>query len=170
MGFGLAAARILHVLGGVIWVGSMFFVAMFLMPSMVEAGPDAGKVMAGLNRRKFMIVVPVIAIVTMLSGLWLLWRVSMGFSAEYMSSGPGRTYSLGATFAILAFIIGVTITRPSMMKMNKLMQSAANASPAERDAIMAQAQAQRDRGIRWGKVIGFLLIGAATLMALGRYV
>ena len=170
MGFGIAAARIIHVLGGVIWVGSMFFVSMFLIPSMTEAGPDAGKVMAALNRRKFMIIIPVIALLTMLSGLWLYWRASMGFNSAYMASGPGKTYGLGATMAILAFVIGMTMTRPAMVKMNKLMASAASASDTERQTIMAQAAEARARGARWGRVIAFLLIGAATLMALGHYV
>ena len=169
MSFGIALARIIHVLGGVIWVGSMFFISMFLIPSMTEAGPDAGKVMAALNRRKFMIVIPIIALLTMLSGIWLYWRVSMGFNSAYMSSGPGRAYGLGATMAIVAFLIGMTITRPAMVKMNNLMASAATASATERDTIMAEAQGARARGARWGRVIAFLLIGAATLMALGRY-
>lgn len=170
MGFGLAVARIIHVLGGVIWVGSMFFISMFLIPSIAEAGPDAGKVMAALTRRKFMIVIPVIALLTMLSGLWLYWRASIGFDSAYMRSGPGRTYAIGATLAILAFIIGMTITRPAMVKVSKLMPTIATASPEERERIIAEVNATRAKGERWGKVIGFLLIGTATLMALGRYV
>lgn len=160
MSFGLAVARIIHVLGGVIWVGSMFFVAMFLIPAMTEAGPDSAKVMTALNRRNFMVVVPVIAILTILSGLWLYWRASMGFSPAYMSSGPGKAYGTGAVLAILAFVVGITMTRPAMMKAEQL----------GRDGKMAEAQAYRAKGARWGKIIGFLLIGAATLMALGRYV
>lgn len=170
MGFGLAAARIIHVLGGVIWVGSMFFVSMFLIPSVTEAGPDGAKVMAGMAKRKWMIVVPIIALLTMLSGIWLFWRVSMGFNSAYMSSGPGRTYSLGGTMAIIGFLIGITVTRPAMMKIGRLTASLANASPAERETIMSEVEKTRTRGERWGRVIAFLLIGAATLMALGRYV
>ena len=170
MDFGLMLSRIVHVLGGVIWVGSMFFVSMFLVPSMTEAGPEAGKVMAALNRRKFMIVIPVIAVLTMLSGIWLYWRASMGFSPAYMSSGPGRTYGLGAGLAIIAFIVGMTITRPSMVKVGVLTAEIAAAPPEKREALMAEIQQVRARGAFGSKIIGFLLIGAATLMALGRYV
>ena len=170
MDIGLALSRIIHVLGGVIWVGSMFFVSMFLVPSMTEAGPDAGKVMAALNRRKFMIVIPIIAILTILSGLWLYWRASTGFNPAYMSSGPGRTYGLGAALAIIAFIIGITLTRPAMVKVGKLTDEIGKADPQQREAMMAEMQRLRAKGAMWGKVIGFLLIGTATLMALGRYV
>ena len=87
MSFGIAVARIIHVLGGVIWVGSMFFVSVFLIPAMTEAGPDAAKVSAALNRRNWMVVVPVIALLTILSGLWLYWRASSGFNPAYMIEG-----------------------------------------------------------------------------------
>ncbi len=170
MGFDLALARIVHVLGGVIWVGSMFFMSVFLIPSVTEVGPDGAKVMAAMAKRKWMIVVPVIALLTMLSGIWLFWRASMGFNEAYMSSGPGRTYSLGGAMAILGFIIGITVTRPAMMKMGRLTASLANASPAERETIMNELQKTRIRGERAGKVIAYLLIGTVTLMALGRYV
>jgi len=52
------------------------------------------------------------------------------------------------------------MTRPAMMKAEQL----------SREGNMAEAQAYRDRGARWGKIIGFLLLGAATMMAIGRYV
>jgi uncharacterized membrane protein len=160
MSFGIAVARIIHVLGGVIWVGSMFFVSVFLIPAMTEAGPDAAKVSAALNRRNWMVVVPIIALLTIFSGPWLYWRASSGFNPAYMSSGPGKAYGTGAALAITGFLIGIIMTRPAMMKAEQL----------SREGKMAEAQAYRARGARWGKIIGFFLIGAATMMALGRYV
>jgi uncharacterized membrane protein len=170
MDYGLILARILHIVLGVLWVGSMFFMTVFLMPSLAEAGPDAAKVGAALTRRKLMIFLPIVALITMLSGLWLYWRVSLGFAPEYMRSGPGQTYGIGAALAIIAFILGVAITRPAMMKSMRLAQSAMSASPPERDAMMAEAQALRARGASAGRVILSLLMGAAIAMSIGRYV
>ena len=102
MDYGLLLARIIHVLTGVFWVGAMVFVSGFLIPSLAEVGPDAGKVMAALQRRKFMVIVPVVATFTILSGIWLYWRASSGFQMEYMKSGPGHAYAFGAIFAISA--------------------------------------------------------------------
>ena len=53
-------ARLLHVLSGAIWVGTVTFTSFFLMPAMMEAGPDAAKVMAGLQRRRFMDLLPLV--------------------------------------------------------------------------------------------------------------
>jgi len=79
-------ARILHVVTGAFWFGTVAFTATFLMPSMAEAGPDAGKVMVAMRRRHFFEIVPAIASVTVLTGLWLYWRFTGGFSSEVMSS------------------------------------------------------------------------------------
>ena len=170
MDYGLLLARIIHVLTGVFWVGAMVFVSAFLIPSLAEVGPDAGKVMAALQRRKFMIVMPVIGTLTILSGIWLYWRASSGFQLEYMKSGPGHAYAFGAIFAIAAYVVGMTVTRPAMMKATALGQSAATASESERPAIMAQALALRKRGTRGGNIVATLLTLAALMMAVGRYV
>ena len=170
MDVGLILARLLHVIGGVLWVGAIWFVSVFLAPSLNEAGPDAGKVMQGLMRRKFMIAIPVIAVVTMLSGLWLYWKVSAGFEPAYMGSGPGKAYGTGATLAILAFIMGMVVTRPAMLKAGALTQAAMSAAADEKQAMMAQADALRARATVWSKVIVTLLIAATMAMAVGRYV
>ena len=163
-------ARLLHVLTGIFWVGAMLFMTAFLVPSIAEAGPDGAKVMAGLTRRKFMLILPVVAVVTILSGIWLYWRVSSGFNGVYLRSGPGHTYGIGGILAIIAFGIGVTVTRPAMMKAAALSQSAMNASPGERDALMARAQQLRMRSAKGGKVVAWLLALSAVTMAVGRYV
>jgi hypothetical protein len=170
MDLGLIVARIIHVLTGVFWVGAMVFVSAFLIPSLAEVGPDAGKVMAALERRKFMIIMPVIGTFSILSGLWLYWKASSGFQMEYMKSGPGHAYAFGAIFAIGAYAVGMTVTRPAMMKATALGRAAATASESERPAILAQAQALRKRGATGGNIVALLLVLTALMMAVGRYV
>lgn len=38
--------RLVHVVGGVLWVGFAVFGAFYLVPSIAETGPEGGKVMA----------------------------------------------------------------------------------------------------------------------------
>ena len=35
--------RLVHVLGGIIWVGSMTYMTFFLMPAIADAGPAGGR-------------------------------------------------------------------------------------------------------------------------------
>lgn len=170
MSIAMIITRLIHVLGGIFWVGAMVFITAWLMPSLAEAGPAGGQVMAGITKRKFMQIMPVVAILVILSGLYLYWNTSGGFNHDYMKSGPGHSYAFGGIFAILAFILGLSIVRPSMMKAMKLSQGAMQASGAEKDRMLAEAQAARERGAKAGKVVMWLLIFTAITMAIGRYV
>lgn len=100
-------ARVVHMVLGVFWVGTLMFSALFLLPAIRDAGPDGAKVAAGLMRRRFLDVLPAAAAVTVLSGFWLYWRVSAGFSSGYMGSSPGMAYGLGGLAAVLALGLGV---------------------------------------------------------------
>ena len=165
----LVVMRLIHVGLGVFWVGAMVFNAMFLGPSVRDAGPDGAKVMAGLMRRRFMDVMPVVAILNIVSGLWLYWKMSGGFEPAYMRSATGMTFGTGGVLAIAAFAIGVSVVRPSMLKAMALGPTVAQAPPAERDALTAQVQALRARAMGAGKAVAILLGLAASAMAVARY-
>ena len=169
MDMGVIVARLIHVLAGIFWVGAMLFVTWYLTPALNESGPAGGKVMAAIGRRGFIKVVPVIAILTMLSGIWLYWRISAGFDPVYLRSGPGHVYGTGGILAIVAFLIGMTMSRPAMMKAASLAQSAENAE-AEREAMLAESTRQREKGLRAGRFVAWLLLASAVTMAIGRYV
>jgi hypothetical protein len=72
--------------------------------------------------------------------------------------------------AIVAFMIGLMFTRPKMMKSMSLAQAAMSASGADRDRMLAEAQALRVQGAKAGKIVTWLLILAAVAMAIARYV
>lgn len=170
MDAGLLIARVIHVIAGVLWVGTMFFLTVFLGPALGDVGPDGGKVMGALMRRKWMVFTPLVATFSVLSGLYLYWRVSTGFNPAYMSSGPGMTYGVGATAAILSYIVGVSVTRPSMTKAMELSARMAEADSAERQSLASEVERHRSRGAAGGRLVVVLLLIAATAMAIGRYV
>lgn len=161
--------RIIHIVGGVFWVGATIFTAAFLLPALRDAGPDGAKVMEGVAQRKFMEIMPVVAILTMLSGLWLFSRASGGFNSAYFSSRAGMGYSTGAALAVIAFLIGMTIVRPSMVKATELAKRAAHASPEEKGRIMGAAGVLRTRANKAGNIVATLLVVSAVAMAVARY-
>jgi uncharacterized membrane protein len=166
----LLVLRVIHIFGGAFWVGTMFFTVFFLEPSVREAGPDGAKVMQGLMRRKFVIIMPVIAVLTILAGVGLLEQASGGFHPDWMSSRTGITLSLGALTAILAFLIGVVVVRPSMARMGPLMaQAAQTADAAAKGALMSQVQSLQSRMRVASRVIVLLLGITVVTMAVARY-
>jgi hypothetical protein len=162
--------RLVHVLGGIFWVGSVTFNGVFLLPTLAGLGPAAGPVMAGLQRRRMPTVLPVVAVLTMLSGLRLLQLTSAGFSAEYFASGPGIAYSLGGLAAIAGFAVGMAFTRPAMLRAAALAgQVAGAADDAARAALGAEVARMRSRGAKGNTVMLVLVSLAAVAMAVARY-
>jgi hypothetical protein len=166
----LILVRLVHIGLGVFWAGSVFFTTLFLAPALRDAGPDGAKVAAGLMRRRLFDVLPIVAGLTIISGLWLYWRASFGFQPAYMGSPVGITFGIGAVAAIVALVIGLVFVRPGMLKAAQLTQSAASAGAGEREAQLAAAQQARVRATSAQQIVTLLLLVAVATMAVGRYV
>jgi len=147
--------RLVHIGSGAMWVGMMAFMTFYLTPALAEVGPDAGKVMQALQRQKIMIVMPVIALLTIISGIWLMMRLYAGPS-DFAASRMGMALNVGALSAIVAFLIGVIFMRPLMEK------AMATTDPAE-------AQKLRARGATLSRWVARLLMLALGAMAVARY-
>ena len=162
--------RLLHVLGGIFWLGSGLFTSLFLLPSLAGAGPAAGTVMAGLQRRRLFTVLPAVALVTVLSGLRLLWLVSGGLDRRYFASGSGRAFAVSGALALIAFLLGMLLARPTMMRAAQLaatMQSVAD--DHERAARAERIASLQRRGATMNRLTILLLTFGAAGMAVARY-
>lgn len=87
--------RLVHILLGAVWVGTVVFNTFFLAPAIAEVGPDGGKIIGALQRRGMMTFLPLVALGTIVSGIWLLWKVSLGFNPVYFRSGAGHAFAGG---------------------------------------------------------------------------
>lgn len=165
----MVVLRLLHIVLGAFWVGVMIFNAFFLGPAVSDAGPDGAKVMKGLMARNFMTIVPILAVINMLTGIWMYWKVSGGFQSAYVHSATGGTFAVGGLLAITAFVFGMSVARPNMMRAMALGQAAAQAG-ADREAMLAQAQNHRTKAASASRIVGWLLGLAVAAMAVARYV
>jgi uncharacterized membrane protein len=161
--------RFAHVFFGALWVGMMAFQVFFLMPALGEAGPDAGKVMAALGKRRIPVIMPIFAFLTLVSGMWLFQRMSGGNMAALMATPMGQAFALGGAVALLALLIGMVVMRPAMMRSMKLMESMASTPPEQRAALSGELQRLRARGATLGKVVTVMLLVTLALMAVARY-
>lgn len=154
--------RFAHIVFGALWVGMMFLTTFFVAPAAAEVGPEGGKLMAALARRKLMVIMPIFALITIGSGVWLFDILAGGDHASLMRTPMGKAYAWGATFSLLGFLLGIFIMRPAMLKVAKLSQD----NPA---AHQAEIQRLRARGSFVGKIVAVLLLVALALMAVARY-
>lgn len=163
--------RLVHIVCGVYWAGTLFFVATLLQPSVADAGPEGGKVIQALLRRRYLEIVPVMAVLTILSGLELFRRISGGFKIAWITTGPGMTLTMGVVAALLAFTIGMSVLRPSAKRVGPLAQEAQQLPEGpDRDALLADVQRLRRRTARGGRWVAALLTAAVIGMAAFRYV
>jgi hypothetical protein len=162
--------RLLHIVLGAFWAGTLIFFALFLVPSVRDAGPDGAKVMAALLRRRFLDVMPMVAALTILSGIWLYWRLSGGFTNAWVTSPSGLALGIGGVLAIVAFVVGVGIMRPASLRAAALAKQAATSPEGpERSAQLEIVQQLRSRGVKAGRVVAALLALVTALMAVARY-
>lgn len=161
--------RFAHVFFGALWVGMMAFQVFFLMPALGEAGPDAGKVMAALVKRRIPVIMPIIALIALVSGMWLFQRMSGGNMGALMATPMGQAFAWGGAAALIAFLVGIVVMRPAMMRSMELAESLSSVPQEERATRSAEIQRLRARGVVLGKVVTVLLLFALAAMAVARY-
>jgi uncharacterized membrane protein len=166
----LLLLRIVHVLVGVFWAGTIMFVSLLLMPSVRDAGPDGGKVMLALMRRGYMTLIPIAALLTIVSGLWLYWNNITLAGPAWAGSMAARVYGAGAVAALVAFAIGMSVIRSNALKLRVSMEALQNTpeGPA-RAALMADMAAPRAKMAAAAPWVAGLLAIATTCMAVARY-
>jgi uncharacterized membrane protein len=156
----LLVLRLVHILGGIWWVGAGLFTTFYVAPALKAAGPAAaGAVMGNMQKRHLFTVMPIVAILTMLSGLRLMMIVSAG-NADWFRHMPGHIYSVSGALAVIAFLASLLVARPAMLKAQKLAQSGG-------DSATIQKLQQRGATVTMIAVV-FLIIAAAG-MAVARY-
>ncbi|NNG16648.1 MAG: hypothetical protein HKM89_09215 [Gemmatimonadales bacterium] len=162
--------RMLHILLGVFWAGTIFFLVLFLGPTFRAVGPDGAPVMRELLRRRFLDVLPVVAGLTIITGVILYWRLSGGMAAGWMRSPFGVYLTVGGVASVLAFIIGVSGVRADTLRAAGMAAALAAASDEECQGMQVEIQRLRARSAAAARWVARLLIIAVAAMAVARYV
>jgi uncharacterized membrane protein len=161
--------RLVHILAGIFWVGAVFLIAGFLLPTLRATGREGGRFMQHLmQQRRLPLFLATAMVLTVLSGFTLYGRTLLATHGTWGATGPGMAYGLGGVSAILAAVVGMTVSGSAARRMAALGQrvtQAGGASP-EQQSEMERLQGRMVLGSRL--VAAFLAIAAAT-MAVGRY-
>jgi hypothetical protein len=162
--------RLIHIVIGVAWAGSIIFIAMFLLPAIKATGPNGGAVMSYLTQVKRMPAYLMGGVIlTILSGLALFWNDSAGFSTQWMASGPGKTFAFGGAMGIIVAILGGAVNAPTAARLGALgaeIKAAGGPPSAAQAAEIQRLQARLTNAMRAASV--FLTL-ALIAMAVARY-
>lgn len=161
--------RLLHIFLGVFWAGTVLFFGFFLEPALNAVGPAAGQVVRELNVRRYAQFMPLAALLTILSGVELLRRLTGGGPSAWMQTRAGTTFMVGGTAALITLIMGVTITLPTVKRMGALAIEMTSAPESEQGRIGGELAAVRAK-LRMLTKTGTVLVCITVIaMAIGRY-
>jgi hypothetical protein len=162
--------RVIHIGAGVFWVGAAFVLFLFVQPSAREVGPAGQAFMGHLTtRKKLPLAVLLAGVVTVLAGLLLYWQASDGFDAEWISSGPGISFTVGGIAAIVTLALGLTVTKPAIDRMGALGQEIGSSGGPPTPEQAAELQLLQAKTVLVGRISLVLLAVAVVAMAIARY-
>jgi hypothetical protein len=164
----LLLLRLIHIIGGIFWVGSGLFNAIFLLPVLGQVGPAAAPVMVALQKRRMTTVLPIVALLTILSGIRLMMITSSGFSRSYFAMPSGKTYAVSGLLAVVSLLLGVIVSRPAAMRMMELSRMAASAE-TDRQRLGAEIRSLQRRAAYSSSIAIALILLSAAGMAVARY-
>lgn len=163
--------RVLHILLAATWFGAAVAMMFFVMPAIKDAKGAGGAVMAGLQSRKYPMIMQAIAGLTVLTGFDLYRRFTGNFDPVLSGSMGGRVFGAGAIAGILALIVGASIVGRTMKKIGETMAKASTmADGPEKAALVASVGPMQARAEMFGKLVIVLMVIAIVTMSLGHYV
>ena len=166
MNFLMVVLRLLHIIGGVFWVGAGLVMFFFIGPTL-GATAEAGQKFAQhlMTQTRFTALMTTSAILTVLAGAILYWIDSGGFTSAWMHSGAGLGFGIGAFFGLIGLVFGMMVgnTNGALAKLGSQIQG--KPTPEQ----MTQIGALRKRLSVVSPINAYALIIATLLMAIARY-
>ena len=158
--------RLLHILGGMFWIGSTILMVLFILPS-VHATRDSGHKFLGhfLLKTHYGRLLGLSAVLTMLAGASLYWIDSAGFTSNWTRSGPGWGFGIGGILGIIGFISANRFGH-NIMTFGRTAAQIGGQPTAEKKASLDATQ--KSLGTL-GAISTYALILALICMATARY-
>jgi uncharacterized membrane protein len=100
--------RLIHIVGGIFWVGGALLMNFFVAPTLRATG-DAGKQFAGhlMGKTRFSMLMTIAAYSTVIAGFLLYGVDSQWFTSQWLSSSTAVGFGIGAMFALVGLATGI---------------------------------------------------------------
>jgi uncharacterized membrane protein len=163
--------RIVHIVTGVIWVGSLFVVVVFVQPSAATLGAAGAPFMSELRRRRFVDVVFADALLTVVAGSFLYWHDWHAYPSfgDWIGSSFGTALTVGALLAISGLSVAALVTRPMIGRLVSLGKHVAESGGAPATETAARIGVLQRRLVVAERASFSLVLVAVVAMASARY-
>jgi uncharacterized membrane protein len=162
--------RLIHILSGAFWFGSVVTNFVFVQPAILALGPEGQRVILHVIRyRRFLDAVLGAALLTGIAGGILYLRDSGGLQLSFVFGASGIGFTVGGVAGLLALLGFIFIGYPT----TKRVVAIGSQLEAERRPPTPEEQARLARSQAVLKPLGvvvLVLVGiAAAAMATARY-
>ena len=168
----LIVFRIVHVMAAIAWGGAVFLFVLYVQPSVAAIAPaGAPFVRELLGRRRVVDVMLTLAATTIVGGAFLYWHdwQVTGSFGDWIGGSFGLWLTVGTVAAIIAFLIGLFVTRPNARRMLALGAKIAEAGGQPTPDQAAEMRATQGRlKVAARTSLGLIAVAAFT-MATARY-
>ena len=164
--------RFLHIVSGVLWVGSTFLLTVFVAHAAAAVAPSSGPMLHQLVvEQKVTKVITGLAITTVTAGGFVYWHNLQiaGSLGDFVGTDFGLALTIGAMLGITAMFWGITQVGEKIEQMVAFAGDALTAEgppPADVVAEMDRRGAQLKRN---GTIDLVLQLGAVIAMSTARY-
>lgn len=159
--------RIVHIVGGILWVGGAALFFLYLEPTINKLGPDAEKfVDEMINRRKVPIYFAAASTLTVIAGVILYWR---DFGGIETTSPYGLALGIGGVAALIAWVGGNLLIPQTLGKVSAIVTEIKEAGGPPSDEQAGRLHAVQGRLRTIGLIDLVLLAVAVVGMASARY-
>jgi len=161
--------RLLHIVSGAFWVGSVIFAVLFVEPTAKAFGAVGERFLAhALFRTGLVPILVGAATLAIGAGATLYWIDSSGLRLEWITSHTGLGFTAGALAALSAYAIVLIVLKPQF---DRLAILADTPYAAELGAPSTHHEPAIDeaRVKRWSLIQVSLLVFAIAAMATARY-
>ena len=157
--------RIVHIVGGVFWVGGSLVMTFFIVPTVGAMGESGQKFVGHLmNNLKFSNRMAAASGSTVLAGI-ILFGLDARAGATWVRSTFATGLSIGAGFALIGFVLGILVGRTSkaMAQLGTQFQGKPTAEQ------LAQMQTIQKQQATYSTLSTVTLVLAVVFMAIARY-
>lgn len=162
--------RTVHIFASVLWVGGAIVWAFYFNPAIKASGPGGVGVLQNLiGRQRYPLYMNTVALLTILSGIYLIVVNSAGLKLAWFRTGPGIGFTLGAVVGIAVFFVGFFGIRPRGERMGELgREIGASGGPPSPAQLAEMAKIEQEMGL-FERIDFVMLVVALLAMSTARF-
>ena len=158
--------RLIHILTGMFWIGSIIFFSFFVMPTIRATAESGIKFLMHITAKKHLgTAIDISARLAAIAGGFLYWFDSDGLTSKWLYSGPGWGFAIGGIFGL----VGLLFSTLAVKKIDLLVKMGSQSQEEPIQEQIDQFQSTQKQLSTFGVISSIALIIALICMATARY-